>query len=62
MLGDWVIRQDNRAAMSGIVRTGLLASENISRYIAAANEKGRTEITALLMSAAPGGDTGEFDL
>ena len=59
---DWVIRQDNRAAMSGIVRTGLLASENISRYIAAANEKGRTEITALLMSAAPGGDTGEFDL
>jgi hypothetical protein len=58
---EWVIKYNNVPAMSGIARLGLLRGDT-GRYIKAAGEAGRSEITALLMSMRGGFDESEFEL
>lgn len=58
---EWIIRGNNIPAMSGIARRGLLRGDT-GEYIIRANEMGRSEITALLISAAGHFDEGEFEL
>ena len=61
LIMEWVIRYNNIPAMSGIARRGLLSGDT-DRYIKAANQAGRSEITALLMSMRGGFDESEFEL
>lgn len=61
LIMEWIIRQNNIPAMSGIVREGLLRGDT-GKYIQAANLAGRSEITALLMSVRGHFDEGEFEL
>ncbi len=61
LIMEWVIKTNNTAAMSSLARLDLL-SGSINDYIIQANEAGRGEITALLMSVPDHNDEGEFDL
>lgn len=58
---EWIIKTDNVPAMSGIASNDLLKGSTGS-YIEQANDKGRREITALLMSMPRHEDNGEFEL
>ena len=58
---EWVIRHNNIPAMTGIAGRDLLRGD-IDKYIIQSNLAGRSEITALLMSAHHQPDEGEFDL
>lgn len=61
LIMEWIIKQNNVPAMSGIVKSDLLTG-NINNYIQASNLAGRSEITALLMSVHSHFDEGEFEL
>lgn len=61
LIMEWIIKYNNVPAMNGISGMDLLAG-NVNEYIKQANEAGRSEITALLMSLRGHADEGEFEL
>ena len=58
-----ILKFGNSAALSGIVRLGLLRSENIAGYVEQANRNRQTELVTLLLSAArTAASDDDFDL
>lgn len=61
LIMEWIIRQNNIPAMSGIAGRDLLKGDR-DRYIMQSGLEGRSEITALLMSMRRYVDEGEYEL
>ena len=61
LIMEWIIKNNNIPAMSGIAGRDLLRG-NIGSYITESNLAGTNEITALLMSIKGHAEEGEFEL